>query len=118
MDRLSACAAASPSGTSVTSLVLPSGNGARASDFESWFFLVQNSPLQFTANVAAAPQIRAEGLAEVVGDITLTGTGGFPTAAGTARTARQHHRNAEHERDQPPFWSHGPLLAGCRTLDR
>ena len=74
---------ASPSGTSVTSLVLPSGNGARASDFESWFFLVQNSPLQFTANVAAAPQIRAEGLAEVVGDITLTGTGGFPTAAGT-----------------------------------
>jgi hypothetical protein len=71
------------SGASVTSLVLPSGNGARASDFESWFFLVQNSPLQFTANVTVAPQIRAEGLAEVVGDITLTGTGGFPTPAGS-----------------------------------
>ena len=31
---------ATASGTSVTSLILPSGNGARASDFESWFFLV------------------------------------------------------------------------------
>ena len=68
-------------GTTMTSLVLPSGAGVRASDFESWFFLVPNAPLQFTINPTVPTTLRAEGLTELVSDIVLTGTGGTPTAA-------------------------------------
>jgi hypothetical protein len=69
-------------GTTMTSLVLPSGAGTRASDFESWFFLVPNAPLQFTISPTAPTLLRGEGLTELVSDIVLTGTGGTPTAAG------------------------------------
>jgi hypothetical protein len=69
-------------GTTMTSLVLPSGAGARASDFESWFFLVPSIPLQFTLSAAAPTLLRGEGLTELVADILLTGTGGTPTPAG------------------------------------
>ena len=109
---------ASPSGASTTSLVLPSGNGARASDFESWFFLVQNSPLQFTANVAvpyAGPlrrPCRRSRRYHAHRHRRISHHGGIPGSA------RQYHRDAEHGRDQPPFFSHGPVPAGCRIVDR
>jgi hypothetical protein len=38
---------------------------------------------QCTANAAVPPTLRAEGLAELVGDLVLNCTGGTPTAAGT-----------------------------------
>jgi hypothetical protein len=71
-----------PDGTFMTSLVLPSGAGVRASDFESWFFLVPSAPLQFTINPSTPPQLRGEGLTELVGDIVISGTGGTPTPPG------------------------------------
>ncbi|MGB9604919.1 MAG: hypothetical protein ACPL88_03460, partial [Bryobacteraceae bacterium] len=39
---------------------------------------------QCTANAAVPPTLRAEGLAELVGDLVLNCTGGTPTAAGVA----------------------------------
>jgi len=39
---------------------------------------------QCTANAAVPPTVRAEGLAELVGDLVLNCTGGTPTAAGKA----------------------------------
>jgi len=43
----------------------------------------QSAPaLQCVANAAVPPQIRAEGLTELVGDVTLNCTGGVPTQAG------------------------------------
>jgi len=39
---------------------------------------------QCTANAAVPPTVRAEGLAELVGDLVLNCTGGTPTALGTA----------------------------------
>jgi hypothetical protein len=42
----------------------------------------QISPFQCTANAAVTPLVRAEGLAELVGDLVLNCTGGVPTAAG------------------------------------
>jgi len=41
-------------------------------------------PLACTATVAVPPQLRAEGLTELIGDIVITCTGGTATAAGTA----------------------------------
>ena len=71
-------------GTTMTSLVLPSGAGMRASDFESWFFLAPNAPLSFTVNPVVPALLRGEGLTELVSDIVITGTGGVPTPAGAA----------------------------------
>src|SRR5262249_18917840 len=70
-------------GSTMTSLVLPSGVGLRASDFESWFFIAPNAPLQFNINTAVPLLLRAEGLTELVADIVIVGTGGIPTPAGT-----------------------------------
>lgn len=70
-------------GSAMTSLVLPSGAGVRASDFESWFFLAPNAPLNFTVNPGTPLALRGEGLTEVAADIVITGTGGTPTPAGT-----------------------------------
>jgi hypothetical protein len=67
-----------------TTLILPSGNAARASDFQSWFWLAPSAPLGFTVTTAAPPTLRGEGLTEIVSDIILTGTGGTPTPAGSA----------------------------------
>ena len=39
--------------------------------------------LQCTANVAVPPQLRAEGVTDLIGDIVLTCTGGFNPAAGS-----------------------------------
>ena len=41
-------------------------------------------PLVCTATVAVPPQLRAEGLTELIGDIVITCTGGTATTAGTA----------------------------------
>jgi hypothetical protein len=68
----------------ITALNLPSGNAARASDFQSWFWLAPSAPLGFTVSAAAPRNLRGEGLTELVSDIVLTGTGGTPTSAGTA----------------------------------
>jgi hypothetical protein len=76
--------AASATGVPITSLQLPSGNAARASDFQSWFWLAPLAPLGFTVNAAAVLNLRGEGLTELVSDIVLTGTGGTPTPAGAA----------------------------------
>lgn len=73
----------SANGNATTSLVLPSGNGARASDFESWFWLVQGSPLQFTVFAGTPLVLRGEGLTEEVADIVFSGIGGIPTPPGT-----------------------------------
>jgi hypothetical protein len=43
----------------------------------------QVTPLNCTSNAGATPLVRAEGLAEIVGDLVLVCTGGVPTAAGT-----------------------------------
>ena len=76
--------ATGPSGLAITSFQLPSGNAARASDFQSWFWLASIAPLGFTVSAAAGVNLRGEGLTELVSDIVLTGTGGTPTAAGAA----------------------------------
>lgn len=44
----------------------------------------QTGPLQCTANVAVPPQLRAEGMTELIGDIVLTCTGGSALTAGNA----------------------------------
>lgn len=72
------------SGATITSLALPSGDAARASDFQSWFWLTASAPLAFTASAAAPLNMRGEGLTELMSDVVLTGTGGTPTAAGAA----------------------------------
>jgi hypothetical protein len=43
----------------------------------------QGGPLQCTVNVAVPPQLRAEGLTELIGDIVLTCTGGSALADGS-----------------------------------
>lgn len=43
---------------------------------------VVNAALQCTANAGVPPLVRAEGLTELVGDVTLNCTGGVPTQAG------------------------------------
>src|SRR5262249_23678771 len=69
-------------GTSVISLNLPSGNGDRASDFESWFTPVATPALTGTLVAAVPPILRAEGLTEEISDFVLLITGGVPPAAG------------------------------------
>lgn len=66
---------------------LPSGNGIRGGDFETWFWIGKPAPpppFTFTVVVPAPAIIRTEGLTELVSDIVVVGTGGPPTAAGAA----------------------------------
>ena len=72
-----------PASGSGTALILPTGNGARASDFQSWLWLAPAAPLTFTVSAVAPLGLRGEGLTELVSDIVLTGTGGTPTPAGS-----------------------------------
>jgi hypothetical protein len=66
----------------IISLALPSGDGGRASDFESWFTLVPTPQLTATVITAAPLNIRREGLSELVSDVVLLFTGGIPTPRG------------------------------------
>jgi hypothetical protein len=70
-----------PQGTHIA-LDFPSGNGARASDFESWFTVAPTPPLTAVLNTPVPVILRAAGLTEAVSDLVLTFTGGIPTAAG------------------------------------
>jgi len=45
-------------------------------------FAQTNAPLQCSTNVQVPPEVRYEGYTELVGDITLSCTGGVPTPAG------------------------------------
>src|SRR5262245_60505298 len=44
---------------------------------------VVSGPLQCVANVAVPPQLRSEGMTELIGDVVLTCTGGSPLAPGS-----------------------------------
>jgi hypothetical protein len=52
----------------------------------------QTSPFQCTANAAVTPLVRAEGLAELVGDLVLNCTGGVPTPPGTNNVPKVNFR--------------------------
>lgn len=70
-----------------TALRLPSGDRRRGGDFEMWFWLTKPAPVtQFglTAQAGFVTTVRLQGIAELAGDIVLSGTGGTPTAAGQA----------------------------------
>jgi hypothetical protein len=76
-----------PANSDGTRLRLPSGDSRAGGDFETWFWLRRATAAPFTLTAAAQPvTIRAAGLAELVGDIVITGAGGAPTAAGAPVT--------------------------------
>ena len=56
--------------------------GLAAATLFAGFANAQSSALQCVANAGVPPTVRAEGLTELVGDVTLNCTGGIPTAAG------------------------------------
>jgi hypothetical protein len=60
-----------------TGFRLPSGNQQRGGDLEVWFFIQPPAGFSFTASAPTPPpQLRADGLTELVADVTLTGIGG------------------------------------------
>jgi hypothetical protein len=68
-------------------LQLPSGDQRRGGDFEMWFWLTKRVPasvFSITVEAPLAAVTRPEGVTEIVADLVLVGTGGVPTATGTA----------------------------------
>lgn len=55
---------------------LPSGDRRRGGDLEVWFFLAPPANFGFAASAPVPPPIVTPGPSQLVGDVTLTGTGG------------------------------------------